>query len=55
MSTVARKEEERMTGLSNYYRYLSPHVTILVTTGMKKDMNIITLAWHMPVSIEPPA
>jgi len=45
-----------MADLSHYYRYLSPHVTILVTTGKhgSKDMNIVTLAWHMPVSMDPP-
>ena len=41
--------------LSQAYRLLHPEHTILLTCADKKgDTNIITLAWCMPVSAEPP-
>jgi len=41
--------------LSQAYRLLHPEHTILLTCKDKKgNANIITLAWSMPVSVEPP-
>jgi len=42
-------------GLSNSYRLLHPKLTVLVTcVDEKGKANVITLAWAMPVSINPP-
>jgi flavin reductase (DIM6/NTAB) family NADH-FMN oxidoreductase RutF len=41
--------------LKMYYTYAAPLPTILVTTVDQDNMpNIITVAWHSPISIEPP-
>jgi len=40
--------------LSNAYRFLHPMHTVLVTCGKAGEENIITLAWAMPTSINPP-
>jgi len=37
-----------------WYRILYPRQVILVTSKSGKKSNIITLAWHTPVSFEPP-
>ncbi|MDH5448380.1 MAG: flavin reductase family protein [Candidatus Bathyarchaeota archaeon] len=43
------------TPLSNAYRFLHPMHTVLVTCAEKAGKaNIITLAWAMPTSINPP-
>jgi flavin reductase (DIM6/NTAB) family NADH-FMN oxidoreductase RutF len=42
------------TPLSNAYRLLHPMHTVLVTCGEAEKANIITLAWAMPTSINPP-
>jgi len=39
---------------SNAYRFLHPMHTVLVTCGKASEENIITLAWAMPTSINPP-
>ncbi len=39
---------------SKAYRCLHPMHTVLVTCGKVGETNIITLAWAMPTSIEPP-
>lgn len=39
---------------SEYFSYLHPHLTVLVSCGKGEEQNIITIAWHMPISVEPP-
>jgi flavin reductase (DIM6/NTAB) family NADH-FMN oxidoreductase RutF len=39
---------------SNAYRFLHPMHIVLVTCGKAEEVNIITLAWAMPTSINPP-
>lgn len=44
-----------MVALKLAYRLLHPRFTVLVSCAAKDDnLNIITLAWSMPVSIDPP-
>ncbi|HVQ01199.1 MAG TPA: flavin reductase family protein [Candidatus Thermoplasmatota archaeon] len=41
--------------LEHYYHYAFPTQTVLVTCNDKKgNTNIITLAWHTPISRQPP-
>ncbi len=48
------KLEKIKIPLSNAYRLLHPMHTVLVTSGKAGKRNIITLAWTMPTSINPP-
>lgn len=48
------KAKKIETRLSNAYRFLHPMHTVLVTCGEAEKANIITLAWAMPTSINPP-
>ena len=43
-----------MPETTEYFRYLHPHLTVLVTCGKGDERNIITVAWHMPISVDPP-
>jgi flavin reductase (DIM6/NTAB) family NADH-FMN oxidoreductase RutF len=51
------KEEKATTAVntSSAYRLLHPKIAVLLTcVDREGKANIITLAWTMPVSIEPP-
>jgi flavin reductase (DIM6/NTAB) family NADH-FMN oxidoreductase RutF len=41
-------------GNPSWYRILYPRQVILVTSKSGEKTNIITLAWHTPVSFDPP-
>jgi len=52
---MTEEKEEKQVSLSSAYRLLHPKLAVLVTCADKTGKaNIITLAWAMPVSINPP-
>ena len=40
--------------LSKVYQLLEPGPVVLLTTARKKQVNVMTMSWHMMVEFEPP-